>query len=321
MLNNRIRKVLLTSSPTFAADQSTLSLSAPSNGKITSPATVNLSSSLPGLLFSVTTDQSWLTATPASGAVPYSVQVTADPTGLTPSAYTGHVTIAAPGASPASIIVAVTFTVSAAATPSLASDTSLLSYAFVSGASPATSQVSIRNQGSGSLNYSVSAALANGTGWMTVSPASGSATPNAPGYVTVTITPGQLASGTYTGSLTLTGSDGTTIVIPVSASIAAPVTKLQLTQPGLTFQAIQGGGAPLPRNLACVNVGAGSMTWSAAVTTATPWLSVSPAGGTVVTADFINAPRGDTQLMWLRLRSTSSVPTMLTTRPAPAALA
>ena len=39
-------------------------------------------------------------------------------------------------------------------------------------------------------------------------------------------------------------------------------------------------------------------------------------------ADFINArPRGDTQLMWLRLRSTSSVPTMLTTRFAPAALA
>jgi hypothetical protein len=32
-------------------------------------------------------------------------------------------------------------------------------------------------------------------------------------------------------------------------------------------------------------------------------------------------PRGDTQLMWLRLRSISSVPTMLTTRSAPAALA
>ena len=39
-------------------------------------------------------------------------------------------------------------------------------------------------------------------------------------------------------------------------------------------------------------------------------------------ADFINArPRGDTQLMWLRLRSTSSVPTMLTPRDTPAALA
>ena len=39
-------------------------------------------------------------------------------------------------------------------------------------------------------------------------------------------------------------------------------------------------------------------------------------------ADFINArPRGDTQLMWLRLRSISSVPTMLTTRYTPAALA
>jgi aryl-alcohol dehydrogenase-like predicted oxidoreductase len=39
-------------------------------------------------------------------------------------------------------------------------------------------------------------------------------------------------------------------------------------------------------------------------------------------ADFSNArPRGDTQLMWLRSRSTSSVPTMLTTRSVPAALA
>ena len=44
--------------------------------------------------------------------------------------------------------------------------------------------------------------------------------------------------------------------------------------------------------------------------------TVSPA------SDFIDArPRGDTQLMWLRLRSTSSVPTMLTTCSAPAALA
>ena len=39
-------------------------------------------------------------------------------------------------------------------------------------------------------------------------------------------------------------------------------------------------------------------------------------------ADFINArPRGDTKLMWLRLRSISSVSTMLTTRYTPAALA
>ncbi len=100
VLNNRIRKVLLTSSPSFTVDQSTVSLSAPSGGKITSPVSLNLNSSLPGLLFSVTTDQPWLTATPATGAMPSQVQVTADPTGLTSSA-TGHVTITAPGANPA----------------------------------------------------------------------------------------------------------------------------------------------------------------------------------------------------------------------------
>src|SRR5438477_2531970 len=39
-------------------------------------------------------------------------------------------------------------------------------------------------------------------------------------------------------------------------------------------------------------------------------------------ADFSNArPKGDIQLIWLRSRSTSSVPTMLTTRSTPAALA
>jgi uncharacterized protein (TIGR03437 family) len=283
VLNNRIRKVLLTSSPSFTVDQSLLSFSAPSGGKITSPASLNLNSSLPGLLFSVTTDQPWLTATPASGAMPSQVQVTADPTGLTSSA-TGHVTITALGASPAAITVAVNFTITGEAALSLASDTSVLSYAFVSGASAVTSQVSIRNLGSGSLGYSVASAVASGAGWLSVSPASGSATPNAPGVATVTITPGQLAAGTYTGTLTITGPAGTNpVTIPVSASVVAPATKLQITQAGITFRAIQGGGKPLSRSFACVNVGSGSMDWTAAVTSPTPWLTISPSSGTVAT--------------------------------------
>ncbi len=286
VLNNRIRKVLLTSSPSFTVDQSTLSLSAASNGKITDPATLNLSSTLPGLLFSVTTDQPWLTITPASGAMPAAIQVTADPTGMTSGSNTGHVMITALGASPAAITVTVNFTVTPATPATLTSDTYVLNYSFVSGANPVTNHLSISNSGSGSAGYSISAALANGTGWLGVSPASGSATANSPGFVTVTITPGQLAPGTYTGTLTITGTGGTNsapVQIPVSVSVTASAPKLLTTQPGLTFSAIQGGGAPLSQTFGVLNVGTGSMNWTVAVTTSTPWLSVSPASGTVVT--------------------------------------
>jgi len=285
-LNNRIRKILSpTNAPSFTVDAASLSLSAASNATPTDPSVVNLSSSLTGLLYSVSADQSWLQVSVASGAMPSRVQVTADPTGLAPGAYSGKLTVSAPGANPSSKIVTVAFTVGAAQPASLGVDTKALSFTFTTGADSVTRQVTVRNLGSGPLSYSASTC---GSNWLAVSPATGSTTPNSPASVTVTATPGSLAPGTYTCTLTVSGtSAANAIVIPVSASISAPATKLLLTQSGLNFQVAPGGGTPLPRNFGILNIGQGSMTWSAAATTYSggSWLSISPASGTV-TAPF-----------------------------------
>jgi uncharacterized protein (TIGR03437 family) len=285
VLNNRIRKVLLsaTAAPSFTVDAQALSLSATSDGTSSDPATVNLSTSLTGLLYSASTDQPWLKVTSPSGAMPSKVQVSADPTGLASGTYSAKLTVSAPGANPNSRTVTVTLAVGPAQPAGVGVDTKTLSFAFTAGAGPLTRQLTVRNLGSGPLNYSASTC---GSAWLAVSPASGSTSPNSPASVTVTATPGSFAPGTYTCALTVSGTSAATpIVIPVSASIAAPSTRLLLTQSGLTFQATPGGGAPLARSFGILNTGQGPMTWSAVATTYSSgsWLSISPASGTVTT--------------------------------------
>jgi uncharacterized protein (TIGR03437 family) len=284
-LNNRVRAAI-SGSLSFALSQSTLSISSASSGTTTAPVTVMATSSPAGLLYSVSADQPWLSVSPASGAMPASLQITADPTGLNPGTYTGNVTVTVPGASPATRTIATTFTVGAAAPPALEVDTKTLGFAFIAGASPVSQQVTVRNLGSGPLSFTATTTTASCAGWLAVSLANATATPNAPGSVIVTVTPTQLPTGTCTGTLTIASTTpNASVAIPVAVSVSAPSTKLQLSQPGLTYQAIAGGGGPLPRTFGIFNAGQGSMDWTATPSTFSggPWLSISPAGGTVAT--------------------------------------
>lgn len=286
VLNNRIRKILLNSAPTFALSTQSAALTASSDGAVSDPVTVTATGSLTGLLFTVSADQPWLAVEPGGGAMPATVQVTADPTGLVPGSYTGNVTFTALGANPATRTVAVTFTVGAAAPPDLKADTQGLGFSFVAGADPASRQVTLRNAGSGSVTFSASASMASGSAWLTVSPASGSATSKNPQALTVTVTPGQLPPGTYNGAINVSNSaTGATISIPVAAAITAPASKLVLSQTGLVFRAVSGGGVSLPRTFGVLNTGQGSMNWTAAATTLSggSWLSASPTSGVVAT--------------------------------------
>ena len=283
--NNRIRKILLNSSPTFGVDTQTLSFSGKSNGVITDFKFVTPSSSLPGLLYGVATDQPWLTATPGIAAVPSPVQVTADPTGLTAGPHTGHVIISAPGANPSSVSVAVTFTVSSADAPALGVDTTTIGLSFIAGATPTTRALTIRNTGGGSLSYSVTIPSSCGP-WLSAAPLVGTAVPNAPASLTLTVSPGQLQSGLYQCTVSVASpSASSPTQVAVVVAVSAATAKLQLSQSGLTFQMVAGGGLPVPRGFAIANTGQGSMTWNARTTALSggQWLSVSPATGTLTT--------------------------------------
>jgi len=283
VVNNRIRKIL-SSAPSFTAGPSTLSFTAPASGAVTDPQPLSFSSSLAGLVYTISTDSQWLTVTPAAGSMPQQLQVTADPTGMKAGSYSGKIIINAPGASPSAMTVSVNFTVQTAAPAALSVGSGSMTFSFVTGAAAVSQPLAIANLGSGSIDYSITT-CGTGSSWLAISPASGTATATTPGAASLTITPGQLAPGTYICALTITGPAATNspLTVPLSVLVASPGTQLVLSQAGLSFQSVVGGGAPLARTFGILNGGQGAMNWSASASTLSggPWLSISPSKGSV----------------------------------------
>jgi hypothetical protein len=95
--------------PSLSLSQASLSFSATQGiGPNPSPISVNLSNVGGGTLtFTASSDSPWLTASPASGTAPQTLQISAAAGSLGPSVNTGHITVTAPGAlgSPATITV------------------------------------------------------------------------------------------------------------------------------------------------------------------------------------------------------------------------
>ncbi|CAA9273828.1 MAG: GH39 / GH5 [uncultured Chloroflexia bacterium] len=84
------------------------------------------------------------------------------------------------------------------------------------GATSTRGTLSVRNSGGGSLSWTASTS----TSWLALSPASGTA----PGIIGVTARTDGRAGGTYTGSVTMTGSDGSgTITIPVYLTLSSTI--------------------------------------------------------------------------------------------------
>src|SRR5205814_327186 len=100
--------------------------------------------------------------------------VNADPTGLTPGAYSGSISIASP-ANGESAVVRVTMTVSAIRQTIRLAQTRLTFTAVAGAASSPKQSFAIQNSGQGSMNWTVTAGiLSGGSNWLSVAPSSGS---------------------------------------------------------------------------------------------------------------------------------------------------
>jgi uncharacterized protein (TIGR03437 family) len=286
--NNRIRLVLATP-PSFSTAPNTLSFSAPAGGAspsaqsfAVSPQVSNPNLRATGLAFTVVSSDSWLTVDPPSGSLPTSLNVTVNPAALTPGTYTGTVTISVPLAVPPTQKVTVQFTVSSAQSPKLATNTSSLTFGTTQGAAPSTQSITVINQGGGSLSFTTSATTTTGGGWLSVSPGAGVATPGNSVSLGVTVTPGSMAPGTYSGNISVIGATQTQ-TLPVTLTVTATRRVILLSQAGLSFVAVSGGGNPLPQSFGILNIGQGSLDWTlqANTTSGGNWLSVSNSRGTV----------------------------------------
>jgi uncharacterized protein (TIGR03437 family) len=281
--SDRVREVLKTA-PSFQVSRSTFNISAMSGGLAPAPSVTSLSSTTPGLTYTTFASANWLSASPATGSLPAALQLSVDPSQLAPGTYFATVSISAPNARPTTQTVMVNLTVGPPVASGLTVSSQSLSFAVTQGASQESSQLTVLNQGSGKAGFTAGA-MATGGNWLQVSPTSGAVTASTPASLTVTVTPGTLAAGTYSGAIQVSSADtGQNLAIPVTLAVGSPRPEILLSQSGMTFTAVAQGGTVLPQDLAILNTGSGALNWQASVFTSPPasgWLGVSTASGTV----------------------------------------
>jgi uncharacterized protein (TIGR03437 family) len=272
-LDNRVREVLA-SPPTAATLASTINLSSSAGGK-PAQTTVDISAttssgpllSIPGLSYSatVTGGAPWLTVSPPSGNTPALLTITGDPLTLTtPKTYTGTVVVTVTQATvtTAKQTITVNFSVGPGVGPVLSVIPSQLSFTYATTSTARPQTLTIANLGDGTLGFTVAAGPA--ASWLSFTPAGGSATPANPASLTVTANPAGLLAGTYTTTLTITGTNTSSgpIKIPVVMTITTNARVLYLTQTGLAFTGIQKGGLVAPKTFAVLNLGSGTLSWN-----------------------------------------------------------
>jgi Viral BACON domain len=182
------------------------------------PATQTLSISNTGdgtLSWTAADNTSWLTISPASGTGNGAVMLTVTTGALAAGSYNATVTLNATGAH--AVTVPVTFTVATASMPPAigVSPTSLSFTARRGSSDPATQTLSISNTGSGTLNWTA----VDNAPWLTLLTLLGQASGTGNAVVPVSVSIGNLAVGTYTGSITVSATGGTSVTVPVTLNI------------------------------------------------------------------------------------------------------
>jgi len=190
---------------------------------------VSVDSTIGSLSFSLSSIQTntsngivWLlVSTPSSPSTPASFSVGVNPVGLNIGQYSGSLILSASGTNPVSIPV--TLNVSNVAVPLLTVSPPSLVFTTQGGNIPMPQGVTVGSTGS-AITYGVTGAVTTPAGgsWLLVSAPSGPASAGSPSTVFVGITPSALPAGQYSGTVTVTPTNGSpAVVIPITL-IAAP---------------------------------------------------------------------------------------------------
>jgi uncharacterized protein (TIGR03437 family) len=251
------------------------------------PQTVTVQTGGTNVAYAVTTSEPWLLvggATTTGGTTGTSggtFSVTVNPAGLAVGSYTGTVCVyTAAGNSTYSPCnnssnTTPTVTVNLTVTPetvTLVPSPTSFTFNSVDSTSVVSGNLSVTTSPTSSVSYSASASTTSGGSWLSVVPTTGTAGgPAISVKADPTKTPGP---GSYSGTITLTASGATTVLVPVTfnvTTVSAPST--------LTFSATVGAGNPPTQPLSVTSSGP-AVTYTAAVTSSSSWLSVTPGSGT-----------------------------------------
>ncbi len=168
----------------------------------------------------------WLSASFLNGSTtattPATVNAGINTAGLSPGNYSANIVVT-PSTGNA-VSVGVTLVVqSAPAVPVVSASPTSLTFSAQAGSSVQTQAVTVSGGGSNAA-FTATAAPATGSGWLTVTPASGN-TGTSGTSVSVKVDPSNLTAGSYTGTVTIAGASGATgsTVVTVSLTVTAPL--------------------------------------------------------------------------------------------------
>lgn len=207
----------------------------------------------------------WLKLNPSSGTAPTTISVSVNTAGLPGGTYTGTITLTPSSGGSTQIPVTLLLTSPVIVSSSVPS----LQFFYQSGAGlpgPQTLTVSV---GNAEFAFSTSTSTTDLHTWLSASPAA-SLTPET---LIVTVTPGTLPVGTYTGKVRVTLLDvaGDPLEIPVTLTISNnPLLTVGGTPPAFGYQ--PGGTIPAP---VAIPIGSSSGTLNVAVSTSSSWIIAS----------------------------------------------
>ena len=201
----------------FAVAPTQLAFNYQLNDPAPAPQSLNITGTGPYTL-NIGSNSTWLSATATTTNAPATVAVTVNPQGLTAGSYSGAITFASAGATPSTQTVAVTLTIGAASAITLTP--AQLSF---STQAPTSTPLAPQTVAVGSASPSLFTASAT-TAWLSVQPAGGST----PGNISVTANPAGLATGSYSGSVSVT-SAGAPQILPVTLRIGQSITTSTFT--------------------------------------------------------------------------------------------
>ena len=303
--NQNIR-IILAAPPLGSVSSKLIELNASAGSTASEPVDLLMQNPVSGVRFQIDAPPgglpTWLQLSTRQGVTPLRVAVAANAGRLTAGSYESQFTVRFPDLPQPPIPVLVRLTVSPAREPKLVFSEERLSLAVPLAPRVLERRLKVINTGDGKASYRVQVA-ASGVGWLSVSPPSGEVNGAESKDLLVTVDARELASGVYSTELLLETNGQVTALIPVNLAISDRESTLSLSQIGLSFLAVQGGGVVPPQEIGVLSQGAGGVEWRLRPETLSggDWLRPEIAVGTTgsslstvpVTVDPLRNPPGD----------------------------
>jgi len=255
------------------------------------PQTLTLTNCGPAGSWSASTANGsiWLSINPTSNTLSagatQNIAVAASISGLSAGTYRDTITFSmttSSGTIQQSVLVSLTVQPPPPPPPCIQANPGMLTFTATQGqGDPASQTARLTNCGSAG---SWSASTANGSSWLTISPAGNTLNAGATQSVTVSVSISGLNPGTYSDTITftITTSNGTNqATMAIALTVQSPPPPCIQVNPGaLTFTGTQGQSDPAAQTITLTNCGpAGS--WAAATASGSGWLNFNPASNTL----------------------------------------